>query len=306
MNSEPGTRNSELPFVLVNMAMTADGKIATANRTVSSFGSARDHRHLLELRATADAVMAGARTVDLNLINLGPGPAKFRRARLRRGLAEYNLRVIVSGSGSINPRAEVFKHRFTTLDNPLPMNQPTPRPSQEGSKATGARLQFPSWNGFGVGSGEQFVSMRDSWSLSPSDGERDGVRGRAVARSPIIVLTTQRASKSKLKKLRALADEVKICGKMGINFRHALRWLSKKWGVKRLVCEGGGELNDALFRAGLVNELHLTVCPKIFGGRDAPTIADGFGAAGLSAASQFSLKSARCLGDEMFLVFQRG
>ena len=39
-----------------------------------------------------------------------------------------------------------------------------------------------------------------------------------------------------------------------------------------LLCEGGGELNDALFRGGLVNELHLTICPKIFGGRHAPPI----------------------------------
>ena len=42
------------------MAMTADGKIATANRAVSSFGSARDHEHLLKLRATADAVIPGS------------------------------------------------------------------------------------------------------------------------------------------------------------------------------------------------------------------------------------------------------
>ena len=41
-----------LPFVLINMAMTADGKIATANRRVSSFGSPRDQDHLLQLRAT--------------------------------------------------------------------------------------------------------------------------------------------------------------------------------------------------------------------------------------------------------------
>jgi hypothetical protein len=46
------------------MAMTADGKIATANRArFTSFGSKRDLEHLYELRATADAVMCGARTV---------------------------------------------------------------------------------------------------------------------------------------------------------------------------------------------------------------------------------------------------
>ncbi len=61
----------KLPFVLINMAMTADGKIATANRAISSFGSAHDREHLLELRATADAVMTGARTADLNPVNLG-------------------------------------------------------------------------------------------------------------------------------------------------------------------------------------------------------------------------------------------
>src|SRR2546426_12692839 len=97
------------------MAMTADAKIATANRAISSSGSQRDHQHLLELRATADAVMAGARTVDLNRINMGPGPARFRRLRLKRGLAEFNLRIIVSRSGTVNPDAEVFKRRFSPI-----------------------------------------------------------------------------------------------------------------------------------------------------------------------------------------------
>jgi riboflavin-specific deaminase-like protein len=214
--------------------MTADGKIATANRAVSSFGSARDREHLLELRATVDAVMAGARTVDSASINLGPGPTKFRRLRLRRGLDEYNLRVIVSGSGTINPHAEAFRHRF----------------------------------------------------------------------SPIIVLTTARVSRAKLRQLRAVADEVKIFGKRKINLRAALRWLQAKWGVKRLSCEGGGELNAALFCAGLVDELHLTICPKIFGGREAPTIADGMGALKLNRAARFRLKSAKWIGDELFLVCQ--
>ncbi len=215
------------------MAMTADGKIATVNRAVSSFGSARDHEHLLELRATADAVMAGARTVDLNSINLGPGPVRFRRRRLKRGLAEYNLRVIVSGSGSINPGAEVFRQRF----------------------------------------------------------------------SPIIILTTGRASKKTLAQLRDVADAVQVCGKTEINFRTALLWLHQQWGVRRLLCEGGGELNDALLRAGLVDELHLTICPKVFGGRQSPTIADGLGALKLREATQLALKSRRRIGDELFVAF---
>ena len=82
---------------------------------MSSFGSQPDRQHLLELRATADAVMAGARTVDSADINLGPGAAKFRRLRRERGLAEYNLRVIVTGSGSLNPNAHIFKHRFSPI-----------------------------------------------------------------------------------------------------------------------------------------------------------------------------------------------
>jgi riboflavin-specific deaminase-like protein len=235
MSPKSKVQSPKLPFVFVNMAMTADGKIATANRAVTSFGSARDREHLLELRATADAVMAGARTVDSAAINLGPGPAKFRRSRLKNGLMENNLRVIVSGNGSLNPAAEIFQHRF----------------------------------------------------------------------SPILVLTTGRASKARLRQLRALADEVKVCGRQEINFREAFCWLRGKWGVKRLLCEGGGGLNDALFRAGLVDELHLTICPKIFGGRNAPTIADGRGFHRLAEALPLQIKSFKRIGNEVFAVFRR-
>ena len=64
-----------------------------------------------------------------------------------------------------------------------------------------------------------------------------------------------------------------------------------------------GELNDALFRAGLINELHLTICPKIFGGRRAPTIAEGIGVPKLSMAAQLKLKSMKRIGDELFVVY---
>lgn len=215
------------------MAITADGKIATANRAISSFGSKHDHDNLLDLRATADAVMNGAGTVNSAPINMGPGGAKYRRKRLAHGLAENNLRIITSGSGDVNPDAEVFKQKF----------------------------------------------------------------------SPVIILTTRRASEEKLKKLRAVATEVKILGAREIDFHKAFRWLREKWKVKRLLCEGGGELNDAIFRAGLVDELHLTITPKIFGGRTAPTIAEGIGISKLANATQLKLKSMKRIGDELFVVY---
>jgi riboflavin-specific deaminase-like protein len=232
---KPQKKKTPLPFVLVNMAMTADGKIATANRAVHSFSSGRDLEHLYELRATADAVMCGARTVEISQTILGTGGEKFRKQRLKRGLAEYNLRVVVSGSGSINPHAAIFKKHFP----------------------------------------------------------------------PIIVLTTERASKARLRQLHDVADAVKICGSREINFRAAFRWLRAKWGVRRLLCEGGGELNNALFRAGLVDELHLTICPKLFGGRHAPTLADGGGYCRLAEAAPLQIKSFKRVADEVFAVFRR-
>jgi 2,5-diamino-6-(ribosylamino)-4(3H)-pyrimidinone 5'-phosphate reductase len=235
LNKNQKIQDSRLPFIMVNMAMTADGKIATANRAVHSFGSARDLKHLYELRATADAVMCGARTVEISQSILGTGGEKFRRRRLQHGLAEYNVRIIVSGSGSIDPKAEIFKKKF----------------------------------------------------------------------SPLIVLTTGRASPQKLAQLRELADVIKICGKKEIDLRRALRWLHTKWKVQRLLCEGGGELNNALFRAGLVDEVHLTVCPKIFGGQTAPTISDGLSAGRLNNAVGFKLSSIQCIESELFTVFSR-
>jgi len=228
-------KTTPLPFVLVNMAMTADGKIATANRAAHSFSSKRDLDHLYELRATADAVMSGARTIEISRSILGTGGERFRERRLKRGLAEYNLRVVVSGSGSINPRATIFHKHF----------------------------------------------------------------------SPVIILTTGRASEAKLRALRAIADDVKVCGRREIDFSAALRWLRAKWGVRRLLCEGGGELNDAMLRADLVDELHLTICPKIFGGKGAPTIADGVGFCTLAEATFFQISRFRLVGDDAYAVFRR-
>lgn len=48
-------------------------------------------------------------------------------------------------------------------------------------------------------------------------------------------------------------------------------------GVRRLLLEGGGALNFSMLDADLIDEVHLTLCPFLFGGRTAPTPFDGAG-----------------------------
>ena len=103
------------PFVLINMAMSADGKIAPAHRRFVAFGSRRDQANLLALRATTDAVMCGARTVDSAAVTLDAGSAAYERRRVRAGLARQNLRIVVSGSGSVDPGAAIFRHPGSPL-----------------------------------------------------------------------------------------------------------------------------------------------------------------------------------------------
>ena len=58
----------ERPYVFVNMAMTADGKIDTAERRGARISGAADSARVARLRADADAIMVGGRT----LINEDP------------------------------------------------------------------------------------------------------------------------------------------------------------------------------------------------------------------------------------------
>jgi riboflavin biosynthesis pyrimidine reductase len=46
-------------------------------------------------------------------------------------------------------------------------------------------------------------------------------------------------------------------------------------GARRVLCEGGPTLNAALFEAGLVDEVFLTIAPKLVGGAEPLTIVKG-------------------------------
>jgi 2,5-diamino-6-(ribosylamino)-4(3H)-pyrimidinone 5'-phosphate reductase len=65
------------------------------------------------------------------------------------------------------------------------------------------------------------------------------------------------------------APSVSVCHVPSVGA--AVRDLARR-GARRVLCEGGPTLNAALFEAGLVDEVFLTIAPKLVGGDDPLTI----------------------------------
>lgn len=206
------------------MAMTLDGKIATARGRWSRFGSPADTAHLMELRSRADAILCGAETVRAEDANLS----------VSRGTRQPPLRVVVSGSARLDLRGRLFQ-----------------------------------------------------------------------AEGPIVVLTTSRAAASRVAALRKLGVVVHRSRGPQVNLPAAIRWLHSKWKIRRLHCEGGAMLNDALMRAGEVDEIHVTLCPWLVGGLESPTLSEGIGASSLKAMRRFRYHSVRQVENELFVVLRR-
>ena len=70
-------------------------------------------------------------------------------------------------------------------------------------------------------------------------------------------------------------------------------------GARRILCEGGPTLNAALFEAGLVDEIFLTIAPKLLGGHEPLTIVKGGG----FPMIVLELRSCVELGGELFLKY---
>src|SRR5262249_40244512 len=73
-------------------------------------------------------------------------------------------------------------------------------------------------------------------------------------------------------------------------------------GVTRLLRECGGAPAAAFCAAGLVDELRLTLSPRVLGGATSPTPADG-DALPAAIAPAFALVSMERVGDEVFLHY---
>jgi 2,5-diamino-6-(ribosylamino)-4(3H)-pyrimidinone 5'-phosphate reductase len=91
------------PFVFINIAMTADGKIDTYQRKGAAISSPRDKERVDQLRAESDAVMVGGRTLLKEDPKLTVKSEALRAERVGRGLSPHPVKVGVVTQAVIKP-----------------------------------------------------------------------------------------------------------------------------------------------------------------------------------------------------------
>ena len=114
----------------------------------------------------------------------------------------------------------------------------------------------------------------------------------------IFLFTTERTLPAQLALLRDAGAKVFLLGKTRVDLIAAFELLAAH-GIETLMVEGGGGIIAALLEAGLVDEIHAYIAPRIFGGATAPTMADG---GGMLTGVKLKLLSVEKLEDDGILA----
>ena len=212
--------------VLINAAMTIDGKIAT-NLGDSAISSKQDLRRLHRLRSSVDAIVIGISTVIVD------NPRLTVRLVKRCGITP--VRIIVDSTGRIPLDSKILK---------------------------------------------------------------------SASKINTIVAVTSRTSDKRIDKIKSAGAMVIVAGARTVDLKE-LFCILKKMGFNKILVEGGGELNWSILQLGIVNELMVTVAPRIVGGRTATTLVEGDGYTRISESIKTELiKISRQNNGEVILYYK--
>ncbi|MDD5171583.1 MAG: bifunctional diaminohydroxyphosphoribosylaminopyrimidine deaminase/5-amino-6-(5-phosphoribosylamino)uracil reductase RibD [Candidatus ainarchaeum sp.] len=212
---------SKKPFVVIKMAMSADGKTATRTGDSKWISGKEARGYVHRMRASFDAVMVGANTV------VKDDPE----------LTSHNKK-------SCDPYRIIVDGRLR-----LPLN---------------ARI------------------------LRNQDGKT-------------IIVTSGKAPEDKIKKVKRKAD-VFVSEGDGVDLSKLITALGAM-GMKRILIEGGSELNARALEAGIVDKICIFMAPKIIGGRDAKPVIGGLGIARMKDALALYDTKTKKLGRDILLEF---
>jgi 2,5-diamino-6-(ribosylamino)-4(3H)-pyrimidinone 5'-phosphate reductase len=210
--------------IVINAAMTADGKIATRKGN-SAISSNADLRRVHQLRNSVDAIMVGISTVLTDDPQL---TVRFGTAGSRSP-----ARVVVDSTGKIPSSSRLLK------------------------KANEINT---------------------------------------------IVATSKRITFDNIRRIESTGAKVLVAGRNKVELRKVFRIL-EKMGYKRILVEGGGELNWSVLKLGIVDALTITISPRIIGGRSATTLVEGEGCNRISEGMPLKLRDVKRHANGEIILF---
>jgi len=91
----------------------------------------------------------------------------------------------------------------------------------------------------------------------------------------LLVLVCRTTPPGYLRRLRELGVGYLVAGERRVDLRRAMARLGDVLGARTVLVEGGGGIQGALLREGLVDEVHVIVFPALVGGLTTPSFVDG-------------------------------
>ena len=124
---------------------------------------------------------------------------------------------------------------------------------------------------------------------------------RADAENTLLI-TSEDADTSALEALEG-KTQIRAIGRGSVDIPAMMHALRRDFGIRRLNSLGGPILNGAMLEAGVLDELFLTLAPKIQNGSESVTLFEGraFPPEHLAAASLLSIYRS---GDELYLRYR--
>lgn len=127
---------------------------------------------------------------------------------------------------------------------------------------------------------------------------------KAAGKVRTIIAVTEQAPAGNIGMMENAGAEVIVAGKEQVDLKSLFARLAKM-GFRKLLVEGGGELNWSVLSLGLADELIVTVAPRIAGGRLAITLVEGDGFDTVAKGTKLKLSKVERKGNGELVLYYK-